>query len=459
MKKTNLFLTCAIASCTLVTSCKEDVEDIHQDESGQIKETAPGKVTSPDAFSQRSSEENKKVLEDDGLDLLGDMKDLKTSTAVAASTSLVSFLDRTDAAPTNGRLTATSRVLTRLGSGQASARDIFAAMRTTQEEPESIQELFDQHTGIWSWNASKEDWDYQSGGDMIVITFPSTKRGTENNAQYYIHSYQGLTQDHPYGDYKGDLPTKLITELSVDGNQLSTYSFTAAYNSAGEPTQLKTSLSVNSFIFSVLADNNTEKVGIQYSLKRENRTLLAMGSGAYGNFASDHILSLEDQAGAHEGDVVNRVDAYFQLMNVVLAGDLDVKKYLDGYEDSYEEYYDEQGNYEGYGHNDTTTIRNAALLDDAFGLTVFYADGSGKIADTEVYTTTDTYTMYGDYYYDEATQEYRFDEEEVEYQVLNVRMVFEDASKADLETYFAEGFDDLVKEFEKFAKELEEDLG
>ncbi len=458
MKKSNLFLTLAIASCALVTSCKEDVEEIQLDESGQIKAIAPGKVANPETFAQHSPEENKKKLEDDGFTLLSNMEDLSESSAVDVSASFVSFLDRATAAPSNGRLAATSRTLKRLGDGEASAQDIFATLRTTEEEPESIQEFYDQYRGVWAWNAQKEDWDFQAKGDKIIFEFPSTETGTQNNAQYIVHSYEGLTQNSPVEDYKGDLPTKLETELVVDGQQQVTYSFAAAYNQAGEPTQLTTSLTINSFVFSVKADNDTQKVGTQYSLKRNNKTLMAMGGGAYGNFSADHIESIDYDQGKHEGDVVNRVDAYFQLMNIVIAGDMDIEKYLDGYQDSYEEYYGEDGGYEGYGYNDSTTEANAALFEKAFELTVFYADGSGKIADTEVYTETDSYTTY-EHMFDEEGYYVETKEKEVEYQLMNVRMVFEDDSKADLETYFSEGFDDLIKEFEKFAEEVEEDLG
>ena len=458
MKKTNLFLTCAIASCALVTSCKDDVEEAYLDDSGQVKETAPGKITNPEAFAQLSAEENKKQLEDDGFDLLTNLEDLSESSAVDVSTSFVSFLDRASAEPANGRLSATSRTLKGLSDGKTSAQSIFATLRTAEQEPESIQEFYDQYTGVWAWNTEKEDWDYQAKGDKIVFEFPATEDGTENNAQFIVHSYEGLSQDHPYGEYEGDLPTKMVTELTMDGESQATYSFVAAYNQDGEPEQLTTSLSVNSFVFSILADNNTKKVGVQYSLKRDSKTLLAMGSGAYGNFSSDYILSLDEKEDTHEGDVVNRVDAYFQLMNVVLAGEMDIKKYLDGYEDNYEFRYDENGNYQGSGYNDTITENNAQLLEQAFNLNVFYADGSGKIADTEVYTYTDSYTTYEATYDDEGYYA-GSKEKEVEYQSMDVRMVFEDKSKSDLETYFGEGFEDLVKEFEKFAEELEEKGG
>ena len=152
MKKTNLFLMCAIASCALVTSCKEDVENVAPvDESGQVKEVDAGQVTTPDQFSTLSPEENKKSLEDDGLLLLEDIEDLTSSPAVKVSTSFASFLDRAEVEPMNGRVSISNRMLSNLATGKGSVHGTFARMRTTEEEPESIQAIYDEYVGVWSW--------------------------------------------------------------------------------------------------------------------------------------------------------------------------------------------------------------------------------------------------------------------------------------------------------------------
>ena len=175
--------------------------------------------------------------------------------------------------------------------------------------------------------------------------------------------------------------------------------------------------------------------------------MLAFGAGVYGDFTAENIEAFDDDDNA--GKIVKKADAYFQIMNVVLSGNMNVEKFAAGYEDS--ETYDTSMYV--YVHNDEITERNAALLNENVSLTAFYADGSGKIANTEVYTYTETKTVV---YWnrEDRTNE----KKEVEYKAIDARLIFEDESKADLATYFGEGFDALITEFEKFEKDVNEDF-
>ena len=94
MKRTNLFLMSALASSLLLSSCKDEVEEIATDQSGQVQEQDAGKVAVTEDFSSLTPEENKKQLEDDGLAMIQEMKALKNTTAVDASYAFTSFLDQ-----------------------------------------------------------------------------------------------------------------------------------------------------------------------------------------------------------------------------------------------------------------------------------------------------------------------------------------------------------------------------
>ena len=448
MKRTNLFLMSALASSLLLSSCKDEVEEIATDQSGQVQEQDAGKVAVTEDFSSLTPEENKKQLEDDGLAMIQEMKALKNTSAVDASYAFTSFLDQS--APSNSEssraMTSTARVLGRFGKDQASTQDVFATLRGTNDEPESFQAIFDENVGTWAWNTTKQNWDFTEGGDKVVYQFPSTENGKENNAAYTIYAYEGLEQNHPY-DYKGDLPTNIKADLTVDGQKQLGYTFTAKYNAAGEPEDVASSLMVGTFEFAASVQNNTEKVGARYSLKSSGKTLLAFGAGVYGDFTAENIEAFDDDDNA--GKIVKKADTYFQIMNIVLSGNMNVEKFAAGYEDS--KTYD-TATYV-YVHNDEVTERNAALLNENISLTAFYADGSGKIANTEVYTYTETETVV---YWNHT--DWTKEEKEVEYKAIDARLIFEDESKADLATYFGEGFDALVAEFEKFEKDVNEDF-
>ena len=430
MKRTNLFLMSALASSLLLSSCKDEVEEITTDQSGQVQEQDAGKVAVTEDFSSLTPEENKKQLEDDGLAMIQEMKALKNTSAVDASYAFTSFLDQS--APSTDKssraMTSTARVLGRFGKDQASTQDVFATLRGTNDEPESFQAIFDENVGTWAWNTTKQNWDFTKGGDKVVYQFPSTENGKENNAAYTIYAYEGLEQNHPY-DYKGDLPTNIKADLTVDGQKQLGYTFTAKYNAAGEPEDVASSLMVGTFEFAATMQNNTEKVGARYSLKSNGKTLLAFGAGVYGDFTAENIEAADGEEETDLDAVLDKADAYFQVMNVVLAGSFDADQYFE----STKAIHDSKEN-----DGDGNIEEEAKILNETLNLAAFYADGSGKIADSEIYTSVG--------------------EELDDEKYIDMRLIFEDESKADLATYFGEGFDALITEFEKFEKDVNEEF-
>lgn len=428
MKKVNSLLTYATAFTVLLSSCKDDAVEMEA-----------GKTEMPTKFSSYTPAENKANLEDNGIALLNDMSDLKSSKGLSTSATFVSFLDMAPAAPTNGRIMSTARALKNYQEGKGSVHDIFTTMRKTEEEPQSIQAMFDMYIGVYNWNSQTEEWDYTKEGDKIVFKFPSVEGGASNNASFIIHSYKGVnTTTSLNEDYSGDLPTQLVTEIQVDGKKEVEYKFNASYNEEGEPTSVTTSLMVNAFIFSISAENNTENVGAEYSLKKGEKILISLGAGAKGKFTAQHIEDMDNSETGNAGDIATEVSAYFQLMNIKIAGNLNVEKYADGQDAIY------AGNDSTEFDYDKAKEKEAALLNENFNLVVFYADSKEKIADTEVYTYTDKYEYWNGYEYVSWP-----------YTAMNIRMVFADGSPADLETYFSNGFDDLQTEISKFVADLE----
>ena len=79
---------------------------------------------------------------------------------------------------------------------------------------------------------------------------------------------------------------------------------------------------------------------------------------------------------------------------------------------------------------------------------IYYTDRNAKIGHGELYMKTYTNT-YTDWVNGVAVQKTETNED------AGVRIIFEDGSKIDLETYFEAGFDKLEKEFENFLNSME----
>ncbi|MEK6476962.1 hypothetical protein WJR50_05480 [Catalinimonas sp. 4WD22] len=447
MKKLNKLTAFAVALAVCFSACKED-------EIVEGGDPTTGTTEIPEDFSSFTTEQNKANLEDNGIELIHEMDDLQQAQGVKASASFAYWLDQSSEAPINGRILSTARTLQKYQDGKASVKDVFATLRTQVEEPSSIREYYDKYAGVYSYNHSTDKWDYNSESSKIVFEFPSTESGTSNDAVLTIHSYEGITSPNPLGDdYEGDLPTKLVAELKVEGKQALLYNFNAAYNEDGTPNSVKTSVSISSYTFAFEAKNDSENVGSAYSLTKGDKILISMGAGAKGTFTTENIEKISASEDANPGDLATEANAFFQVMDIKIAGNVDIVTLSDAMEEIYGDDVVMEGDMEAENDSDQA-IKEAEVLNETVNLVVFYASKKQKIADSEFYTYEETYT-YDSYHYNEETQKWEIVEVEESYTSVNLRFIFADETKSDMETYFGEGFDELSNELTKFMRSLE----
>jgi len=90
-------------------------------------------------------------------------------------------------------------------------------------------------------------------------------------------------------------------------------------------------------------------------------------------------------------------------------------------------------------------------------LSLRYAESNEIIALVEAYPVSEEYT-YQEYWYNGEWHETPITVTETNY-CFDMRFVFADGSKVDAETYFGEGFEDVIDEFEAYLDELENTYG
>lgn len=442
MKRIKLPLVVLIFS-VVFSSCKND------------DETDVNPVNIPKEFSELSDEENKKNLEDNAIALVNEMNALKSTSGIKASIAFAHFLELSS--PLNnesefGRTTKTSsyaliKALSAYGQSNANAKKVFTAMRSTERDPETAQEVFDELAGTYTWDKTSEGWKESKGGNKVIFEFPSTENGTNNNAVFTIHSYAGTkTPSNPFDDeYTGDLPTGLAAELKVDGSVVMEYGFKAAYNANGEPTSFETSLALVPFKFTVTLTNNTKEASVNYSLTNNTETLIDMGVGVKGDLTSGGIENADGEDFLHSGF------AFFQVLNIKLAGDVNIKALIQDIDKIYDDEGDDDFN------DDAATDKVVDSYNKHINLTLFYVEENVKIADTEFYVTEKTEEYCWDYY-DYEMGEWTWECDQDTYKSENIRLVFSDGSKMDLDTYTEGSFTDLHDELEKLLDDIEADL-
>lgn len=430
------FTTLILAGALALTSCKDDDDEVKTTNEPEF----------PTEYSELTVEQNKSNLEDNGIQLINNITDLKITSGIQASIAFSEHLDGSTLPENleNGRSGNNPgvnllRFLASFGKGKSSIDATLSNMRVTEEGFASFQEEYESVLGIYTYNKANDTWTYEKTGSKIVFKFPSKTAGTVNNAEYAIYDYKGvkITSNLGGDSYTGDYPTSLKADLTIDGTKKMEYSFAAAYNDQGEPTSVSTSFTIDNYKLSYDISNTTTKATVDYAVTKDGKNLLSLGARATGNFNSGNVENSEGPE-----DVFETGSAYFQIMNVKFSGEVNTPALIKALETA------------------ETKTQEAAAWNANYKLVVFYADSKKKIADSEFYVTTET-----DTYINWGSEECTYDEENG-YQcpevtetrdVLDVRMIFADATKSDLATYTEVGFDDIQNKLESFIDDLKND--
>jgi len=398
----------------------------------------------PTEFSDKTVEQNKSELQDNGIDLVNKLTTLKSSSGIQTS---IAFSEHVDGATLpesiGGRVASNSGVsllqtLAEFGKGNATPGKVIDGMRINADDEVSASEIYDALKGTFTYSAGNNAWTFAQGGDKIIFKFPSTKTGTANNAEYALYDFKSaqVTNTIDGQTYTNEYPTNLKADLTVDGTKKMEYSFSVTYDSKGNPTNLTTSLKIDTFTFAYALTNTTTEAKLDYSLTEGSTVLFAVGARGKGSFTVGDVADDTD-------DVVANASAYFQILNVKFSGELDA----DALRTAVKAAKTEQQVADAYNAN--------------YKLTVFYADSKKKIADGEFYvgkeSSEDLVCTSGDGNHDGVISpgEKICQWTMVEKDALEVRMVFADGSKADLETYTSVGFADLQTQLEKFVDSIQ----
>jgi hypothetical protein len=370
--------------------------------------TATATITVTD-FSDLSVEQNKAKLEENGISLVNDLTEIKNADGIETAQTLLNlfFTDEEEVPPTGGRQSLALRksmsvlqLLSNFKNGKTTARDVMAGMRTSEgdDDPGSPQEAWNEVAGVYSYNSATEEFDTTSlGGNAIVLRFPSTEGGVNNNAELKVYDFTYVTINNLELEYDKDVPTGLKFYIAVNDVKQIEYLFAATYKENGEPKTLATSLALNPFKISVDLANTSARAAVNYKLTKSDNNLLAYGAEAWGDFTSANLEDPETP-----GDVADSAALYVQVLNIKFVGKAKVKALDDALGD------------------DSTPQQEVAAINANTKIVVLYADSNLKIAKAE-------------FYVDDTDGEAH----------TEVRLVFSDGSKSDVENYINAGFEDL----------------
>ena len=416
MKKISLYLLLA-TGISVAPSCKKDA----------VAPTTP--ITPTTVYND---EQNKENLQNTGLSMMKEMDDAKNLVGIDYTQHFADLVEKADPFGSNAAFMP-MKVITALAlfGENGSTKALESSLKRGGSE-DNLNDAYTSRLGEYSWNGN--GWN-KKASTKIILRFPSAE-GKGNNASYEISfvNYTG-TSLLP----EGNTPSSVDAKFIVDGNIITQLEFTGKYNSDGIPNLLDAKLSVKPYSFSSTFTNTSSKIAKVFAFKRLEKTLLAMGATISGNLDKATIEDIVNNENAEEiNKVVKSISAYTQLFDIVIKGEANVDGIVNDVK----------------GKEEVSDEAVVSTANKNVKLSVSYASTGQQIAGSEFYLKSNTYQ---DYQYNPETQQWvqveRTDKE------LDIRMIFKDGSKADLETYFKNGFDKLDDEFKKFAQDLEDRYG
>ncbi|MDA3891551.1 MAG: hypothetical protein PF517_07805 [Salinivirgaceae bacterium] len=487
MKK--LFVYGVVAMAIMATSCEKESDP--NGDAGIVDKP----VTEADTvFSEITVEQHKANIEEEGVAMLDKIQLMEQEPAIDANYSMATLMDESTPFKNAGisaeQLKSAIAFAPVYASAKINETGVEGILKSTlinpAEEPETIQEMFDELVGIYEWNPNIYEWDYTDTGDDIVLKFPAVEGGTSNNASYTV-TYVGYTDPNPLQDvedgYMGDIPQNVAATLKVDGSEVSKFTANAVYDSEGIPTSIDVTFSMGEFVWNANLTNTVNAAfDAEASFKHANNTILKFAFGVAGdwteaniedNFAITYYAEWYDEELGYwvsgeideseldnfdytwsevEFDVhkvIKEGNASFQAMNMKIVGAIDAEKLGDAIEAIPEGLYDND--------EDEAVAKEIEAMNEHVSLSLRYGDSNEIIALIEAYPISEEYS-YEEYYYDGEWHDTPRTITETDYWI-GMRFVFADGSKVDMETYLDEGFDDLIQELEDWADSLEETYG
>ena len=439
-------------------------------------------VTDEEVYNTFSIEENKQYIEDAGISLLDEVKSMESDPAFDYNANFVNYLNQSEGIVNNGETWKSEEIQKSFGLGiykdlaqfeEIGSNKLMKTMMAYDDEPQTLQELYDYFVGVYTWNFDTYSWDYEQVGEVIVFNFPSTETGTVNDATYTL-LYEGI--DIPGNmwedelEYYGDLPTFISAVLEVAETEISSISIEFGYESDGMPNSFVYNTSMGEYSFIVSAENQGNlNANAEFLFKNTTTNLLRFAVDGAGDWSDENIEAnthyilwyyneetweyVEEEITKEEYDnfvredwnsgtytevdahkVVEEGNVVFEAEGVKVSAYVNIVSLVDKVNEIEAMY-----NYETQEEVIMTAI--VAAINENASMSIKDENGN-LIAVGEAYLITD------EYYYE--WEDYTY----VEY-YPGLRFIFADGSKIDAETYFNEGFDDLFNALETYLEELD----
>jgi len=424
-------------------------------------------------FSKLTVEENKAAIEDAGIEFIAIMDEMASMETIDVLINMGETLGEAPppmkALEQGSKINTALKAVVQVANEEKELYDLFhvlAGPGELAEDPESIQDIWDEIVGTYTWNESLGDWDVDAGGTEVVVLFPSAETSTTNDAKLTIYNYEGVFMVNPLDDeYKGDLPVSLNMDLEVGGTKLISMVYGAEYNEKGIPSSIAVELTIETYTFEVDLSNDTELISVNYKFTADGEVVMDMGATGEGLFTEENVEAntytvtethtyvsdfvYNDATGEWEEvydtyedeweevefeEVINSAKAHFQLFYIAVRGDVNIKGLADQVRIIEDQWDDETIT------EDSALNQISAEINEFVNMRIVNVDENMILAQAEAYVKKEVHSDYTDTW-------------------IDMRFRFPDESLIDVETYFENGFDNFIRELNSMINGINSEYG
>jgi len=402
-----------------------------------------GDKTPAESQSKLSAEQQKVQLDQEGVNFIGHLEDLEKPDLIDPLTYFIEISENINedqfnlSAKVGHSFLKSAKLLT--GNSLKSA---------LIGDDHSFKRIMNDNQGIYTYSRTNESWTKTAATGKVEFVFPSNESTTTNNASFVFSNLTTLTVSNTdiYEDVV-DLPKTLDIDFKVDNIVKCGYYLSNEYNIDNIPTMEKSTLVLGSFkLVEEYSLTNEKVVSMKSTMSSNDNVFVTLGATSDGDFSND-ILSADE---IQEEDVINTINAYVQIENVKVTGNINFKNLATKVKEI-ETKYEMQRNDQNGQYPKAYYEELVALFSSNGSLNMRFADKNEIFAKLTPYVSTED-----DYYWEYNPTTYSYESIEYKRNDVDFKVEFTDGSKLD-DSYFDSGFSAFVNKLNSIINRINND--
>lgn len=396
-----------------------------------------------EAFSNWGVEQDKQNVENEGLALIGDLRDLSNTKFAVTGMEMAKMLSNESLATQNRFFGAIAGLGDAMGKEESVDQQFVVLKSIASNEGGILSSMWNEGKGVWEWNPVHNDFVRSSvEGDEIIYKFPASLESENNNATIRLYGFKVHTGEFPgSGESLGEglVVDEMIQELyfsmHVDEELVATSNIINYFSQDGRFEDVAITFNPLPFSFTAELGRDNNKARWHYKITNGENVIL------------EHLLEAIASEDLNSEVPLGMLTTNFRIKGIEIAGQVDAEKLFPIISDV--ENMRESGQVFTAGEEKAQMEKLVTAINENADFKLRYVEG-GIIARAyaEAVFVEDSYRYYDSQLGGEV-------EKTDSYWDVGLQFEFSDGSRISAETFFEQNFDRFTDELERFLMEME----